>query len=204
MGVARGGASGANAPTWILPPPKIWPQIFFPGFRKMCLGNTENKQKETIVNAKTNLKKVAQIGKPLIFETLKVASAGEIGNQRGTLPPPTRNSGYAHGSVSFYRSGFCFTVGREKYALSDKKILGRYRNFPELILIFVEPQLVASALMSTRFLQDSFTSTMVRYSSYGRIDRHCCSSADSDDILQVFWEGDFWGNFFFSMECRYN
>jgi len=37
----------------------------------MCIGNTKNKQKETIVNGKTNLKKVAQTSKPLIFETIK-------------------------------------------------------------------------------------------------------------------------------------
>ena len=60
-----------------MPPPefcpylKFGPKYFFPGFRKMCIGNTENKQKETIVNGKTNIKKVAQRGKPLIFETIK-------------------------------------------------------------------------------------------------------------------------------------
>jgi len=47
----------------------------------MCIGNTKNKQKETIVNGKTNLKKVAQTGKPLIFETIKG------GKRRGNRQP---------------------------------------------------------------------------------------------------------------------
>jgi len=56
------------------------PNIFF-----LVLENVywqhENKQKETIVNGKTNLKKVAQTGKPLIFETLKG------GQRRGNRQP---------------------------------------------------------------------------------------------------------------------